>query len=47
LTTFTSLLSPSAQATEASTRELPGLIGAIAITVPLANGPTLVGPPGR
>ncbi len=26
----------------ASTRELPGLIGAIAVTVPLANGPTQV-----
>ena len=27
-------------------RELPGLIGAIAVTVPLANGPTLVGAAG-
>ena len=43
MTTFTWLLWPSAQATVASTRELLGLIGAIAVTVPLANGPKLVG----
>jgi hypothetical protein len=44
LATFTWPLSPWAQATVASNRVLYGLIGAIAITVPLANGPTLVGP---
>ena len=37
---------PLAQLTVASSRELPGLNGAMAVKVPRANGPTLVGAAG-
>jgi len=37
---------PSAQRTAASSRVLPGLEGAMAVTVPQANGPALVGAAG-
>jgi hypothetical protein len=46
LATFTSLVWPSAQRTVANSRGLPELNGAIAVTVPRANGPTLVGAAG-
>jgi hypothetical protein len=43
LATFTWLVSLSAQLTVASSRELPGLNGAMAVTVPRAKGPLLGG----
>jgi len=46
LATFTSLLVSSAQPTVTSIRLLRGLMGAMAATVPRANGPTLVGASG-
>jgi hypothetical protein len=46
LATFTWVVTPSAQLTVASSRELPGLNGAMAVKVPRANGPTLVGAAG-
>jgi hypothetical protein len=45
-TTFTWVVSSSAQSTVASTSELRGVSGAIAVTVPRANGPRLVGASG-
>jgi hypothetical protein len=46
LATLTRVLSPSAQTTLASTRALLGLSGSMAVTVPLAKGPRLVGAGG-
>jgi hypothetical protein len=46
LATFTWVVTPSAQLTVANSRELPGLNGAMAVKVPRANGPTLVGAAG-
>jgi hypothetical protein len=46
LLTFTWVVAPSAQLTVATTIGLLGVIGAMAVTVPLAKGPLLVGASG-